>query len=374
MNIAIVHEWLVNYYGSEKCVESFTNIWSEAPIYALVDFLKEEDRKIITKGKHAHTSFIQRLPLAKKHHRIYLPLFPIAVEQHDVSSYEVVLSSSHSVAKGVLTNSNQLHICYCHTPIRYAWDLYHQYLNDLNIKGGLKGAYVRWTLHKIRMWDYISSNRVDYFIANSAHIAKRIKKIYNRNATVIHPPVDTNKIALQTEKENYYLTASRFVPYKKIDLIVEAFAKMPERKLVVIGEGPDKEKIKTLARKNVEILPRQNYDKLVEYIQKAKAFIFAAEEDFGITMVEAHAAGTPVIAYNVGGASEIVKQNETGILFNRQSVESLIHAIDKFEKSENKFDPAAISEYAQKFSRENFESNISNFVKSKYKDFFNKPL
>ncbi len=368
MNLAIVHEWLVNYYGSEKCVESFTNIWPDAPIYTLVDFLNDEERNIITKGKKTNTSFIQKLPFAKKHHRIYLPLFPLAVEQHDVSSYDVIISSSHSVAKGVLSNSNQLHICYCHTPIRYAWDLYHQYLNDLNIKGGLKGAYVRWSLHKIRMWDYISSNRVDYFIANSAHIAKRIKKIYNRDAEVIHPPVDIEKISPSSKKDNYFLTASRFVPYKKIDLIVDAFSKLPDQKLVVIGEGPDKEKIKSLAGSNVEILPRQSYDKLIDYMKNAQGFIFAAEEDFGITMVEALAAGTPVIAYNVGGASEIVQEGK-GILFDKQTPEALANAVRIFLTQQNKFNSVDISKYAQHFSRSNFEKNIKNFVDDKYSKF-----
>lgn len=369
MNIALVHEWLVNYYGSEKVVESFTNLFPEAPIYALVDYLNADERKIITKGKKANTSFIQNLPFSRKHHRIYLPLFPLAVEQHDLSDYDVVLSSSHSVAKGALTNSNQLHICYCHTPIRYAWDLYHQYLNDLNIKGGLKGAYVRWSLHKIRIWDYISTNRVDYFIANSAHIAKRIRKIYNRDATVIHPPVDTDKFSCQTNKDNYYLTASRFVPYKKIDLVVQAFASIPDKKLIVIGEGPDKDKIKALAGSNVEILPRQNYKDLVNYMQNARAFIFAAEEDFGITMVEAQAGGTPVIAYNVGGASEIVKNNETGILFDKQTPESIIDAVNKFEKNINQFDSYNICQHAQSFSRKNFEQKINEFVNEKYQQF-----
>ncbi len=369
MNLAIVHEWLVNYYGSEKCVESFTSLFPEAPIYSLVDFLSDEERNIITKGKKATTSFIQRLPFSKNHHRIYLPLFPIAVEQLDISAHEVILSSSHSVAHGVLSNSNQLHISYCHTPIRYAWDLYHQYLNDLNIHGGLKGIYVRWTLHKIRMWDYISSNRVDYFIANSNHVAKRIKKIYNKDADVIHPPVDTHKIKANSNKENYFLTASRFVPYKKIDMIVEAFQKLPEERLVVIGEGPDKEKIKKLAGKNVEVLPRQEYSKLVEYMAKAKGFIFAGEEDFGITMVEALAAGTPVIAYNVGGASEIV-QPGMGLLFNEQSTNAVANTVSEYLSNIDSFDSNDISKYAQKFSRENFESSIKQYIEEKYDKFF----
>ena len=374
MKTAIVHEWFVNYMGSEKCVESFTSIYPKAEIFALVDYLKEEHRKKILNGKNVSTSFIQKLPFAEKHHRNYLALFPLAVEQFDLSPFDVVLSSSHAVAKGALTNSKQLHICYCHTPIRYAWDLYHQYIREANLERGLKGWIAKKILHYIRLWDAGTANRVDFYIANSNHVAKRIRKIYGRDADVIYPPVDICRFPLVHDKENYYLTASRFVPYKKIDLIVESFSQMPEKKLLVMGSGPDKEKIKALAAPNVEFLGYQSDENFAKYMQKAKAFVFAAEEDFGITIVEAQAAGTPVIAYTVGGASETVIPGKTGILFEQQTCESLISAVNEFEKYKGDFDPAEISSHAQKFDREIFETNIRNFVDQKYREFFGKDV
>ena len=243
MKKALIHDWFSVYAGAEKCVESFTNIWDEFDVYSLIDFLNDNDREIILKGKKAKTSFIQNLPKAKDKYRKYLPLFPLAIEQFDLSGYDLILSSSHAVAKGVLTHSNQLHISYVHTPIRYAWDLYHQYLKESKLESGIKGYIAKYFLHKIRIWDISTVNRVDYYIANSNYIAKRIKKIYGKESKVIYPPVDVEKFKLCEKKEEFYLTASRMVPYKKIDLIVEAFSKT-NKKLVVIGTGPDMEKIK----------------------------------------------------------------------------------------------------------------------------------
>lgn len=369
MKLAIVHEWLVNYAGSEKCVESFINIWDEADIYTLVDFLTHEERNIFLKGKRARVSFIQKLPFSRKRYRNYLPLFPVAIEQFDLSKYDVILSSSHAVAKGAITSATQLHICYCHTPIRYAWDFYHQYLIESNLKRGIKSFIAKSVLHYIRLWDYQAAQRVDHFIANSKYIARRIKKNYGRESDVIYPPVDINKFDLTTTKDKYYLTVSRFVPYKRIDLIVEAFAKMPERKLIVIGEGPETKKIKSLAAPNIEILGHQPFEKLKLYMENAKAFIFAAEEDFGIIMPESLACGTPVIAFNKGGASEIIEEKVNGLLFTRQSPESIIDSVKLFEKHESVFDPASIRQTAEKFSRSRFEKEISNFVFLKFKEF-----
>lgn len=367
-----MQEWLVNYAGSEKCVESFNNIYPESDIFSLVDYLNNEERGIILKGKHAHTSFIQKLPFAKKKHRNYLPLFPMAIEQFDLSEYNLVVTSSHAVAKGVLTNSNQLHICYCHTPMRYAWDLYNRYITEAGLTKGLKGLIAKSTLHYIRMWDVSTANRPDYFIANSNHIARRIKKTYNRDAVVIYPPVDIDKFPLCENKENFYLTASRMVPYKRIDLIVEAFTAMPDKKLVVIGHGSEMEKIKQKAGKNIEILGYQPDDKLVEYMQKAKAFVFAAEEDFGIIVIEAMAAGTPVIAWQRGGTDESVIDKQTGILFNEQSSASIIDAVRRFEKEEKNFNSHSISNYAAGFGRNVFEEKISSFINNKLNEFYNR--
>jgi len=242
---------------------------------------------------------------------------PLAIEQLDVSKHDIILSSSHAVAKGVLTGPDQLHISYVHSPIRYAWDLQHQYLREAGLNKGLKAQAARWLLHKIRMWDYRTANGVDHFVANSQFIARRIKKVYGRTADVIYPPVDVDRFTLNENKDNYYFTASRMVPYKRIDLIVEAFSQMPDRKLVVIGDGSEMSKIKSKATKNVEILGYQPNHVMQEHMQKAKAFVFAAEEDFGITPVEAQACGTPVIAFGKGGSLETVRpfgvDNPTGL-------------------------------------------------------------
>ncbi len=370
MKTALIHDWLVTYAGSERCLESFVNLFPDSDIFTLINFLNVEERKIILKNKEAATSFIQRLPWVKSNHRNYLPLFPYAIEQFDLSSYDLVLSSSHAVSKGVLTNSNQLHICYCHTPIRYAWDLTHQYLKESNLTKGVKGLIVKLVLHYIRMWDISSVSRVDHFIANSNYIAKRIKKIYNRDSEVIYPPVDTEKFSCEINKENYYITASRFVPYKKIDLIVESFTRMPDKKLIVIGDGPDSEKIKNRAGKNIEFLGYQTGQILANYMQKAKAFVFAAEEDFGIMVVEALSCGTPVIALNKGGTAETIIDLQNGIHFNNQTVEDIIQAISKFEKIEDKFDSNSISRSAKKYDRKSFEQQIQNFVNKKAKEFY----
>lgn len=369
MKTAIIHEWLVNYGGSERCVESFVNIWTDAPVFALVDFLNDSERKIILNDKHTVTSFIQNLPFAKKKHRNYLPLFPLAVEQFDLNDYELIISSSHAVAKGVLTNSNQLHICYCHTPIRYAWDLTHQYLNEAGLSHGLKSMVVKSILHYIRNWDITSSLRPDYFIANSKYIARRINKLYRRDAEVIYPPVDTDLFPVEDFKDEYYLTAARFVPYKRVDLIAEAFSQMPDKKLIIIGEGSEQQKIKSKSGKNVELVGYQKTEDLKKYLQKAKAFVFAAEEDFGISVIEAMSCGTPVIAFSKGGTGETVIDGQTGILFDEQNAASIISAVKRFVSEIDSFDPAKLNQYAKQFDRKIFEQNILNFVEEKYRLF-----
>ena len=371
LRTAIVHEWLTFYAGSEKCVESFTNIWKDADVFVLFDFMNSIDRKKVIKDILPHTSFLQKFPGAKKHYRNLLPFFPYAIEQFDLSGYDLIISSSHAVAKGVLTNSNQLHINYCHTPMRYAWDLYHQYLNESNLKNGLKGLFAKIFLHYIRLWDIAAAHRVDYFIANSTYISRRIHKVYRRNSTVIHPPVDTEKFPCCFEKDDYFLTASRFVPYKKIDVIVEAFSQMTDKKLIVIGEGPDELKIKSKAAGNITFLGYQSDERLSEYLQKAKAFVFAAEEDFGIMVVEALSCGTPVIAFNKGGITDTIIEGQTGILFTEQTTASIKHAVNRFEKNSGKFIPSELNDYAKKFDRQNFETNIKNFVDNKCNEFFN---
>lgn len=370
LKTAIIHEWLVNYAGSERVVESFTNIFPEADVFALVDFLNDEQRQIILKGKRANTSFIQMLPLARKKHRYYLPLFPLAIEEFDLSEYDLIISSSHAVTKGVGKNPDQLHISYVHSPMRYAWDYTDRYLSEANLNKGLKGLLARSVINYLRKWDLASSSKPDHIIANSFFISDKIKRIYNRDADVIYPPVDVDKFNYTESKDNFYLTASRMVPYKRMDLIVEAFSDMPDKKLVVIGHGPELAKVKSKAKKNIEILGYQPDDVLKEYLQKAKAFVFAAEEDFGIIVVEAMACGTPVIALNRGGTAETVLDGKTGIIFPEQDVNSIKDAVSNFEKTANSFSSLYLREHSEKFSRTLFENQIRTYVKNKCDIFF----
>ncbi len=367
---AIVHEWFVNYAGSEKVVESFTNIWQDADVFALVDFLDDKQREIVLKGKYAKTSLIQKLPFAKKRHRNYIPLFPFAIERLDLSKYDLIISSSHSVTKGIKTKPNQLHISYCHSPMRYAWDNAELYLSQANMSKGLKGLAAKSVINYLRKWDLKTASRPNFLIANSKFISEKIKRIYNRNSTVIYPPVDVNKLNYVKEKSDYYLTASRLVPYKRVDLIVEAFSSMENKKLKVIGSGPELNRIKNLSSANIEFLGYKDDEELKDLMQHARAFVFAAEEDFGITVVEAMACGTPVLALNKGGTAETVVNQKTGILFESQTIDSIKKAISEFEGKENLFSPEIIAEHAQQFSRDIFEKRILDFINDKSEKFF----
>lgn len=372
LSIGIVTDWLVTYAGSEKVVAEFINILPQAELYSVIDFLSLDDRKNFH-GKNAKASFVQHLPFAKKKYQSYLPIMPFAVEQLDVSSHDIILSSSHAVAKGILTGPDQLHISYIHSPIRYAWDLQHQYLHQAGLERGIKSLLARIILYKMRLWDVRTSNGVDYFIANSNFIARRIKKVYGRDSDVIYPPVDVNRFTLEAVKENFYLTASRLVPYKKIDIIVEAFSSMPDKKLIVIGDGTDMEKIKKKAGSNVEILGYQSNEVLEKYMKKAKAFVFAAEEDFGITAVEAQACGTPIIAFGKGGALETVRpfgvSRPTGFFFDKQNAKSIIDAVNNFELHADTIDPYDCRHNALKFSVERFNVEMKNYVNEKWQSF-----
>jgi len=369
MRVAVIHEWLVDYSGSERVVEQILKIFPDADLFAQVEFLPP-DLQFFIQNKSVKTSFIQKLPLAKKKYRAYLPLMPLAVEQFDLSGYDLVISSAHAVSKGVLTGPDQLHISYVHSPMRYAWDLQHQYLRESGLDKGLKGWLAKWLLHKMRLWDVRTAHGVDAFTANSRFIARRIRKVYGREATVIYPPVDISAFTLREDKEDFYLTASRMVPYKKIDLIVEAFSRMPEKELVVIGDGPDFQKVKAKAGGNVTLLGYQPFEELRDHMQRAKAFVFAAEEDFGIIPVEAQACGTPVIAYGKGGALETVRgpehENPTGLFFPEQTVESLMDAVCRFERESERFKPADCRRNAVRFSPERFREEFSSFVEKEW--------
>lgn len=359
--VAIVHEWLVTYAGSEKVLEAMLEVFPEADIFCALDFLPERFRGRLKNSK-IRTSFVQRIPFARHLHRYFLALMPIAVEQHDLSAYDLVISNSHAVAKGCLTSSNQLHICYCYTPIRYAWDLQFQYLAESNLLWGVRSIIARWTLHKIRIWDARTPLSVDAFIACSHYIARRIKKIYRRDSIVIYPNVDVERFQIGQQDGDFYITASRIVPYKQIRLIIDAFKQMPSQKLIVIGAGPLLKECIAAAPPNVQVLGYQPDDVLNDHLMRARAFIFAAEEDFGIAPVEPQACGTPVIAFGRGGATETVIDGETGLFFYEQTSEAIVKAVQEFELCRTKFDRNRIRQNAERFSTSRFCSEFREFV------------
>lgn len=376
MKIAVVHEWLVTVAGSERVVEQMLELYPAADLFCLIDFLSDRDR-VLFQGKRAHTSPLQHLPFAKTKYRSYLPLMPWAVERLDLGRYDLILSSNHAVAKGVRKRPGQVHICYCHTPMRYAWDLKEQYLKESGLDRGVKGILARRILDRLQAWDKKSALGVDHFIANSRYIADRIKRAYGREAAVIYPPVDTERFSLSAEKEDYYLAASRMVPYKRMGLIVDAFARMPERKLIVIGDGPDFDAIRAGGKANITFLGHQRTESLLRRLQKAKAFVFAAEEDFGILPVEAQACGTPVIAFGKGGSLETVAglteeggktatgMPPTGVFFYEQTAEALQSAVLFFERNHHKFHGQEIRKNAIRFSTERFKRELAEFIEAK---------
>ncbi|KAA5806377.1 glycosyltransferase family 4 protein [Thermoanaerobacterium thermosaccharolyticum] len=361
MKIAIVHDWLTNMGGAERVILAFHEIFPDAPIYTTVfnpDRLPDEFKKI-----DVRTSFIQRLPKAKTKYNMYLPFMPTAFEQFDLSEYDIVLSSSSSCAKGVLTRPDTLHICYCHTPMRYAWDFYSEYKESAP---KWQKKFIPFLMNYIRMWDRLSADRVDYFIANSNEVAKRIKKHYRRESVVINPPVNTDFYTLVDEDEDYFLIVSRLVEYKRIDIAVEAFNELGY-KLIIIGDGPEKEKLESKAKANIEFLGRLPDEEVREYYAKCKAFIFPGEEDFGITPLEAQASGRPVIAYGRGGVLDSVVDGVTGVFFDKQNKESLKEAIVKFK--DMKFDKNLIRKHAEEFDINIFKKKVYDFVIEKYREF-----
>ena len=373
LKYAFVHEWLTPKAtgGSELVVKEILQ-HIDADLYALIDFESVNPESYLYQRKIG-TTFLQKFPQARNGVQKYLPLLPLAIEQLDLNRYDVILSSSHAVAKGVLTNPHQLHICYCHTPMRYAWDLTFDYLQGDRQGKGIKGIIARYVLHRLRQWDVISANRVDYFIANSNHTAKRIWRCYRRSAKVIYPPVELEKFDFQPEKEDFYLTISRLVSYKQICLIVKAFNQL-RKPLVIIGEGPQIEEIRQLAQSNIQVLGWQPHNIVQKYITKAKAFVYAACEDFGIALVEAQACGTPVIAYGKGGALETVKdirqnpQDGTGLFFEVQKPEALVATVNNFEKLQTQIEPENCRLQANKFSSTIFQQSYLKFIEDCYQE------
>lgn len=373
LRIAIVHDWLTVYAGAERVLEQMLLCYPQADVFSVVDFLPEDQRTFL-QGKSVKTTFIQQLPFAKTQYRNYLPFMPLAIEQLDLSAYDVILSSSHAVAKGVLTGPDQVHICMCYSPIRYAWDLQHQYIQESGLNHGLKGWVAKYVLHKLRIWDLRTAHGVDQFIAISRFVARRIQKVYRRDSVVIYPPVAIDDFELAVHKEDFYLTASRLVPYKKVELIVRSFANMPNKRLIVIGDGPDFDKIAKIATANVSMMGYQSHAVLRSHLQKAKAFIFAAEEDFGIAPLEAQACGTPVIAYGKGGALETIcgdqdQSSRTGLFFQEQTIASLRNAIERFEQLSPPISPQACRMQAERFSPQHFREQLIVCVENAVKNF-----
>ncbi len=365
MKVAVVHDWLTLKGGAETCLEEFLLLFPQADLFCVVDFLPEQERGFLA-GHRITTSFVQKLPGAAKRYRSYLPLMPMAIEQLDVTGYDLVISSSASVAKGVVTGPDQVHIAYTYSPIRYAWDLQHQYLNESGLTRGIKSAVARLILHYMRLWDSRTAHGVDHFVAISDFIARRIRKAYGREARVIYPPVNLDRFVPGDTRDDFYVTMSRMVPYKRIPLIVEAFRHMPNRRLVVIGDGPEMPAVRKAAGPNVTIMGKQSDAVVADHLQRAKGFLFAAEEDFGIAPLEAQACGTPVIAYGKGGALETIRghdgDGQTGVFFLEQTPEAIVAAVEHLDRRLPHITPAACRENVQRFSIARFRHEFAALV------------
>ncbi len=360
MDIAFVHEWIAWYTGSEKVLAAMAALYPDSPIHVTL-YDERHIRGTPLETHPIYTTFLQRFPLAKTKHHLYLPLMPYAVEQHDLSPYDVVVSSSHAVAKGVLTRSDQLHISYVHTPMRYAWDLYLGYDGQGARAGGVTGWAARVILHYLRLWDRLSADRVDVMIANSQYVARRIRKTYRREAQVIYPPVEVDRFRPDRDRDDFYLVVSRLVAYKRVDLIVEAFSRLG-RPLVVIGEGPDENRLREMAGPTVKFLGKADDQAVVDYMERCRGFVVAADEDFGITAVEAQAAGASVIAFGRGGALETVVDGKTGVFFNQQNADELCRAVEHLESLSSTIRPEHARLQAQRFSRQRFDREIESLI------------
>jgi glycosyltransferase involved in cell wall biosynthesis len=356
MKVAIVHYWLVTMRGGEKVLEELCKLFPQADIFTLV--CDREKLSPLLQSKTIHTSFLQRLPGARKHYRKLLPLMPFALEAFDLQAYDLVISSESGPAKGIVARPDALHVCYCHSPMRYIWDHYHIYRRDLGLIGR---AMMTITAPPLRVWDVTTAARVDAFVANSAHVARRIRRVYNRDATVIHPPVAVDDFQATAELGDFYLCAGQLVTYKRVDLAVRAFTRMGKR-LVVVGEGTQMAELKKIAGPSVELVGYQPFPVLRDYLARCRALVFPGEEDFGILPVEAMASGRPVIAFDSGGARETVTSAEVGLMFAEQTEDSLIDAVTRFEANAAAFDPAKIRRHAEGFSASLFRERMGRFI------------
>ncbi|MFH1611876.1 MAG: glycosyltransferase [bacterium] len=360
MKVALVHDYLTQYGGAERVLDVFCEIFPEAPIYTLLCDKKKTG--LIFESKKIYTSFLQKIPFIKNHHRSFLMLMPFAVEQFDLSQYDLVVSDSASYAKGAITSPNTKHICYCHTPIRYAWDDSQKYINEFGYSK-LSQKFIPFFMNYIRIWDEQAAERVDKFIANSDFVADRILKYYHQESEVIYPPIKTDLFYIADKIENYFLMVGRLLPYKKFDLAIEVFNKLG-LPLKIVGDGPERKYLQKIAKKNIEFVGLVSDNKLRDYYAHCQAFIFPQEEDFGITAIEAMASGRPVIAYKAGGALEFIKENITGMFFEKQEEDCLIETIKRFDV--HNFNPQFIRAEAKKFDKEIFKSRIKEFIDREY--------
>lgn len=363
MRVAIVHDYFCNLGGSDSVARALYDLFPNAQMYALLVYTRNRDTPLL-RGIKVQTSFLQNLPFANQTHQPYLPLMPIAIESFDLRGYDLIFSSSHTVAHGVIPPPNALHICYCHTPMRYGWDMEQQYMSELPAP---IRPFMRATMHRLREWDVTASARVDHFIANSHFVAQRIEKYYRRQAVVIPPPVDTAFYAIEeSPRDDYYLIAGRLTGYKRVDLVVEAFRSL-DKKLVIIGEGPERKRLERMATSNVSFLGATSREVLREHFSHARALLFPGLEDFGIVPLEAQAMGCPVIAYGAGGVLDTIRDGETGVLFHEQTVSDVRDALARFEAMT--FNPDVLRAHARAFSYETFNARISRFVEEKWNEF-----
>ncbi len=376
--VAIVHDWLHSFGGAEAVLKQCLAVFPTADVFTLFDFMPNGERSFIERHR-VETSFLQKMPLARRWYRHYLPLMPFAIEQLDLSGYDLIISSHHAVAKGVLTGPDQLHLCYCHSPMRYIWDRQFDYLREAGLQTGLRSLLLRWLFHRLRIWDARTANGVDHFLANSGYVARRIQKAYRREADIIYPPVDLERFRVDGRQEDFYLTASRLVPNKRVRLIVEAFNGMADKKLVVVGDGPEMKALERAAGPNVELIGWQPEAELATLMGRARAFVFAAEEDFGIAPVEAQAAGVPVIALGKGGALESIRgifpndkgvsDDPTGVFFAAPAIDPLRSAVQFFEANETLFSRERCRDNARRFDAKRFRRELEDHARVALKKF-----
>lgn len=358
MKVAIIHYWIIAQRGGEKVVQELCDLYPDAHILSLV-----VDRDTLPSRlarRKIFTSFINNLPFSKRWYKHYLPLMPLALEQFDLRGYDLVISSESGPAKGVLTSPDTLHICYCHTPMRYVWDMCHDYMST---SGRIKRFFMAPLLHYLRLWDRLSADRVDHFVANSANVARRIAKHYRREADVVYPPVAVNDFFISEQHDDFYLMVGQLVGYKRPDLAVKAFTRSG-RRLVIIGEGEQMRTLREMAGKNVEFLGRQPFNVLSNYYSRCQALVFPGEEDFGIVPLEAMASGRPVIAFGKGGTLETVVDGKTGVFFHEQTEDALVAAVERFEGMRNEFFPDEIRAHACQFGSERFRTEMSRIIET----------